>query len=400
MRVFKPTYKKKGEPKEKAKQSSKWWIEIRDNNVVRRFVGLTDKRQTEQLGDQIERLVNCKAAGEQPDAKLTRWLADTSEKLRDKLVDFGILDASKAAGSKSLVIHICDFEKSLVSVNGKDKHEGQTARRIERIIKGCKFQTWSDISGSKIDEYIKDLQRKGLSEQTAYHYVKAFRQFARWMVREGRASQTPDIKPVKVPTKAERAFEFDEFAKLLKATKDSPVRFGMSGFDRYVLYVLAVETGLRRGELQSLTPASLNFKDRTVFVKGENTKNGDDAIQEISPKTSALLQDYVKGKMPNVQLFKIHDKSSKMVQADCEAAGIEVISNRGKLKFHTLRHTCGTFLAAKGVHPKVIQTIMRHKDINLTMSRYTHTLKGQAAAAIALLPDWTADESEAATETA
>ncbi len=43
-------------------------------------------------------------------------------------------------------------------------------------------------------------------------------------------------------------------------------------------------------------------------------------------------------------------------------------------------------LAASSVHPKVAQTIMRHSDINLTMSLYTHTLKGQTSAAVKSLP--------------
>lgn len=51
-----------------------------------------------------------------------------------------------------------------------------------------------------------------------------------------------------------------------------------------------------------------------------------------------------------------------------------------------LRHTTGSLLAA-GVHPKVIQSIMRHSDINLTMSRYTHILRGQESEAVAKLPD-------------
>ncbi len=40
-----------------------------------------------------------------------------------------------------------------------------------------------------------------------------------------------------------------------------------------------------------------------------------------------------------------------------------------------------------GVHPKVAQSIMRHSDINLTMSVYTHTLRGQESDAVAALPD-------------
>ena len=79
-----------------------------------------------------------------------------------------------------------------------------------------------------------------------------------------------------------------------------------------------------------------------------------------------------------------------MIRTDCEVAGIDCEDNgQGKVDFHSLRHTTGTLLAASGVHPKVAQTIMRHSDINLTMSIYTHTLTGQESQAIANLPDLT-----------
>ena len=61
----------------------------------------------------------------------------------------------------------------------------------------------------------------------------------------------------------------------------------------------------------------------------------------------------------------------------------------GNIDFHCLRHSFGSMLAASGVHPKVAQELMRHGDINLTMSRYTHTLRGQTAKAIESLPDLT-----------
>ena len=50
-----------------------------------------------------------------------------------------------------------------------------------------------------------------------------------------------------------RALSLDELRKLLNATWNGPERFGMSGAARALLYRLAVETGLRRGELASLT---------------------------------------------------------------------------------------------------------------------------------------------------
>ncbi len=52
------------------------------------------------------------------------------------------------------------------------------------------------------------------------------------------------------------------------------------------------------------------------------------------------------------------------------------------LDFHSLRHTCGAWLAINGEQLKVIQTIMRHSSITLTMDTYGHLLPGQESDAI------------------
>jgi hypothetical protein len=53
------------------------------------------------------------------------------------------------------------------------------------------------------------------------------------------------------------------------------------------------------------------------------------------------------------------------------------------LDFHCLRHTCGAWLAMTGVHPKVVQTVLRHSTITLTMDTYGHLFPGQEADAVA-----------------
>ena len=73
-------------------------------------------------------------------------------------------------------------------------------------------------------------------------------------------------------------------------------------------------------------------------------------------------------------------------QEDCKAAGIEAENHKGKLMFHSLRHTCGSYLLAQGVHPKEVQEIMRHKDYGLTMNRYGHSLDGYKRKAVNKLP--------------
>ena len=55
------------------------------------------------------------------------------------------------------------------------------------------------------------------------------------------------------------------------------------------------------------------------------------------------------------------------------------------LDFHSLRHTCGAWLAMTGVHVKTVQTVMRHQSITLTMDAYGHLFPGQEADAIGRL---------------
>jgi hypothetical protein len=76
-----------------------------------------------------------------------------------------------------------------------------------------------------------------------------------------------------------------------------------------------------------------------------------------------------------------------MLKADLADAGIPYVDSAERYAdFHCLRHTTESLLAASGVHPKVARSIMRHSDINLTMTRYTHTLRERRAKAIEALP--------------
>jgi len=52
------------------------------------------------------------------------------------------------------------------------------------------------------------------------------------------------------------------------------------------------------------------------------------------------------------------------------------------LDFHSLKHTCGAWLAMSGVHPKVVQSVMQHSSIVLTMDTYGHLFPGQEADAV------------------
>ena len=171
------------------------------------------------------------------------------------------------------------------------------------------------------------------------------------------------------------------------------------------LYRLTAETGLRANELRSLKIASFDFDNLTVTVSAEFTKNGQEAVQSLRVDTATELKEFFKKKLPDTKAFggtykKLTPRTSMMLQADLADSGIPYVKDELYFDFHSLRHQTGTLLAASGVHPKVAQKIMRHSDINLTMSRYTHTLIGQEAKAVADLPDLTLPSNKSQTQKA
>ena len=45
------------------------------------------------------------------------------------------------------------------------------------------------------------------------------------------------------------------------------------------------------------------------------------------------------------------------------------------MKFHSLRHSCATFLLVQGVAPRVVMDILGHSQISLTMNTYSHVIE-------------------------
>jgi integrase len=55
------------------------------------------------------------------------------------------------------------------------------------------------------------------------------------------------------------------------------------------------------------------------------------------------------------------------------------------IRFHDLRHTCATLLLSRGHHPKLVQELLGHTSVAMTLDRYSHDLPGmgdQTAAAM------------------
>ena len=268
--------------------------------------------------------------------------------------------------------------------------------RAKRVIEGCKFKNGTDISGSKAQRYIAYL-RKGdvnICAQTYNFHLQSIKQFCGWMVQDRRVNENPvfHLKGLNVKTdrwRVRRALTVDEIRNPIETTKDGPKRYGMTGPERAMLYRVAVETGLRAGELRSLKVSSFDLNICTVTVEAAYSKRGDLDTIPLKPDTAKAFQDFFRGKFPfSTEFNNMPERTSDMFQEDLADAGIPYIDESGRYAdFHGLRHTAGSLLAASGVHPKVAQTIMRHSTVDLTLNRYSHVYRGQETEAVNNLPD-------------
>ncbi len=363
-------------------QSAKWYVKYRDaEGIVRCVPGYTDKEASKQL-----------------EARLTKEAALANE---------GVVDVYKEHRSRPLGEHLADFRQSLLDKGDTAKQAQQVTTRARAIIEGCQFRMWSDIRADRVERYVADLRNegKGLSVQTSNFYLQAVQSLCRWMVQNRRASESPLAHLKRMNVKVDRrhdrtAFEVDEVRRLLAAAHAGPERFGMAGQERALLYKLTVESGMRANELRTLRLRSFDLEACKVIVQAAYSKHREEDTLPLRPETVAELRAFFANRVPTAKAFGgrykwLTDKTSKMIQADLKDAGIPYVDDAGRYRdFHALRHTTGSWLAANGVHPKVAQAIMRHSDINLTMSRYTHTLKGQEAQAIRSLPDLSAATAE------
>ena len=403
-RVFRTTYKDR---KGKTREAGKWYVEFRDHNEqVRRLPAFTSKAASEEMGRNLVKLVEYhKGSGGQTDPALSRWLTDLPQRTRAKLVSIGLLSPERAAVSKPLSEHLDDFGTALQAKGGTQRHVELVMSRARRIVEGCGFRFYGDISASKVMMFLADLRadtkdKRGISAQTFNFYLGAIKQFCRWMVKDRRALESPvahlDGLNVKTDRRHDRrAFTVDELSLLLAAARGGPERFGMTGEERALLYWLAVETGLRAGELRSLTRTSfgLDGDTFTVTVGAAYSKRRREDTLPLRPALAAALRAFLATKAPGALAFPTMPKRehvAEMFRGDLEAAGIVYRDDAGRVAdFHALRHTFISNLAAGGIHPKVAQGLARHSTITLTMDRYTHTLVGEQSEALAVLPDLT-----------
>jgi len=318
--------------------------------------------------------------------------------------------------------HLAQFYASLLAKGTTKKHAQLVRTRAATIIDLCKAVRLSGLAPSAVQAAIGSLRDdEGLSLQTCNHYLRAIKQFSRWLWRDGRAREDALAHLAGYNVKLDRrhdrrALTDEELARLIQAVERGPKVRGMFGPKRAMLYQLAVGTGFRAGELASLTPESfdLDAEPPMVTIEAAYSKHRRRDEQPIRRDLADLLKPWLKGRKRGQPVFKMPDKPVKLIQADLKAAREawleEAMSEKERkarerttflayrdganrvADFHALRHTYISRLVRSGANIKVVQELARHSTPTLTLGRYAHIgLVDETRALDALPPIKTAD---------
>ncbi|MDX1968838.1 MAG: site-specific integrase [Planctomycetaceae bacterium] len=346
------------------RRGKRWYARFKDaDGKWAKEAGFTDKTATLQL-----------AVRREHEADLVRkGLAEAPQPKSERLIDEDLKAFRSALANKEV------SEDQVALVVG----------RCERLIAGCEFPKVGNIDAVSVEDWLAKQRKgtkkkKGISVQTSNHYLRAIKQFTRWLSRHKRLRDDPlthvEMLNVAVDRRHDRrALSEDETARLLTTTFNGRTVLGMPAKERHMLYVMALSTGLRASELGSLKKESLSLETNppTVRVKAGYSKRRRLDVLPIPSAMLAAAREWLKGKKAGESLWPgswaKNRCAGKMLQVDLKAAGIDYQDADGLFAdFHALRHTYITNLARQGVPLTTAQKLARHSTPVLTAARYTH----------------------------
>jgi integrase len=182
-------------------------------------------------------------------------------------------------------------------------------------------------------------------------------------------------------------------------------RIAANDSDFGTLYITALDTGLRLGELTALRWDCLDFTQGLLHVKATLTVDHDGNLIASDPKTASSVRT-VKLASNTTELLRQHQKEqmaselgiAEWVFPNADGGPLrkdgllriqlgEVATKAGVpgLSFHSLRHSHATMLASLGVHPKVVQDRLGHSTSRMTSDVYTHATTAMQDTAVSAL---------------
>jgi integrase len=185
-------------------------------------------------------------------------------------------EAQRNAVQSPLTHHLKSYLSDLTAIGRDQEYIYIVEKQIQKLLLECKWTTLSNVTS---DSFLRWRACQQKAPKTLNEYLASMSSLLNWMERHERIEKNPLKRVQKVQTngrqvRLRRAFTDDEMKRLLKVAGT-----------RKVVYLMAIYTGLRRGELSKLLRTDLHLDAAQPFinVRASTTKNHKQAILALHP---------------------------------------------------------------------------------------------------------------------
>jgi integrase len=232
----------------------------------------------------------------------------------------------------------------------------------------------------------------GLSSKTIYEIHGLLHLALKNAVRWGYVSRNVCdlVDPPRIVSREATPLTLEQAQALLKRVREHRLE---------MLLTMAVVTGMRRGELLALRWSNIDLSRKTLLVLHTVDYIPKYGYIETEPKTasgkrSVSLPPFLIDMLKQHRVRQLEQQLKQgetwenrdLVFPDLHGGYFnpnyllrvfkKVLGEAGipQMHFHDLRHSAATILLSMGVHVKVIQELLGHSDIDITLGLYSHLL--------------------------
>jgi integrase len=316
-----------------------------------------------------------------------------AEKLRKAMADRDgglVFDAGSLTVETYMTLWLSDSVKGTVRISTFERHEQLFRGHIRPALGRVKLKS---LTPAHVRGLITEKLNSGLASGTVRKIHSTLHKALSQAVSDGLIPHNAaDVKAPQPAPEEMRPLSETEARAFLDAA-------GRSG-DRFEpLYVMAITTGLRRGELLGLRWDDADLERGTLRVarslvrEGGSHKLGETKTRRgrrqvnLTPRAVAALKAHRKRQLEErVKLAGLYEDrglifatnvGTPLNPEDVVKRSFKPLLKRAglpEIRFHDLRHTCATLLMGRGVHPKLVQELLGHATIAMTLDTYSHYL--------------------------
>lgn len=286
-----------------------------------------------------------------------------------------------------------------------------------------------DIKLNHIQDYYNSLIKNGSSVSSIEQLNKLIAPCIRYAY-DNNILIKDFTRAIILPKESEEV-KLNKSSKVHPFTLDEQKRFtaAVKGHELEMLFITALNTGMRQGELFALTWNDINFNENYINVNKtykyitdvsrEGRKHTRGIIQTPKTKNSIRYVPIPQALCEQLKQYKLKQSEHRLKLANlyndnnlifCTVYGkyldssnvrkkfnkvIDTININEKdktnliapRKFHDLRHTYATRLFELGENPKTVQELLGHSNISITLDIYTHVLENVKKKAASKLND-------------